>query len=62
MRIATITTPREPVPSDVYEGIDFEDFNRVVDEYRALTRENGFSAALSRYVGEPVVVRTRPSA
>lgn len=56
--LATTTPRREAVPAGAYEGIDFDAFNRGVEEYRALTREHGFSAALSHYAGEPVLVRT----
>jgi hypothetical protein len=58
MSPVTITKPREAVAADAYQGIDFDDFNRGVEEYRALTREHGFSTALSHYAGEPVLVRT----
>lgn len=46
--------PRETVPHEVFEGIDFEAFNDRVSEYRELTRDHGFDAALSHHAGEPV--------
>lgn len=49
---APTSEPREKVPAEVYEGIDFAAFNEELAAYRALTRERGFSAALSRYAGE----------
>lgn len=49
---------REVVPVEVYEGVDFDALNAKVTEYRELTREHGFEAALSHYAGEPVAVRS----
>lgn len=53
--------------ADLYEWVrhfdrdgrmHIEDFNARVTEYRRISHESGFDAALSRYAGEPVVVRT----
>jgi hypothetical protein len=61
-RITTATkAAREPVPAGVYDGMDFAAFNARVAEYRKLTREGGFEAALSHHAGEPVAIRTGQS-
>lgn len=54
---ATVSAPREAVPVEVYEGVDFDALNRKVAEYRRVTRQHGFDAALSLYAGEPLVAR-----
>lgn len=58
---AAASAPREAVPTEVYDGIDFESLNRRVAEYRSISREGGFDAALSDYASEPVVVRVEQS-
>ena len=54
---ANASAPREAVPVEVYEGVDFDALNRQVAEYRRVTRQQGFDAALSLYAGEPLVAR-----
>jgi hypothetical protein len=58
---ATSPAPREAVPVEVDAGMDFDALNRNVAEYRALSREHGFDAALSRHAGEPLVARVEQS-
>jgi hypothetical protein len=58
---STVSAPREAVPIEVYAGIDFNALNRQVAEYRSLSREHGFDAALSRHAGEPLVARVEQS-
>jgi hypothetical protein len=45
------------VPADVYADVDFDALNSKVSEYRSLTRQHGFDAALSHYASEPLVAR-----